>query len=255
MPEYPHRMFIKWPWYDTPWEIPVPPEEITAQMGQIVRTFEVVALGETIQQGGSRLETAAWQSFFPIRYDPNVVVSPPPTERLFRTPDEWIRSFRYAMRNRRIINLSIDNTQIDMKCAVPEFKYGYMPGDTGDVWYQISLVEARFGTIRQFDGDQFPTTGLRGNPGLAGTPRTYKVNPGDTIADVSQKMYGTPEHWIDIYKENIEELSLILFTPTPEIPANDPFAVDPSWGPIPAPTWNASDPLPTGILLRIPILE
>jgi nucleoid-associated protein YgaU len=33
-------------------------------------------------------------------------------------------------------------------------------------------------------------------------PRSYKVQPGDTLAKLSQKFYGTSAHWKEIWTSN-----------------------------------------------------
>jgi nucleoid-associated protein YgaU len=37
---------------------------------------------------------------------------------------------------------------------------------------------------------------------VSATPRTYTVQPGDTLADISTLFYGAPEHWRRITTAN-----------------------------------------------------
>ena len=38
-------------------------------------------------------------------------------------------------------------------------------------------------------------------------PRSYIVQSGDTLSDISKRFYGTPSRWIDIYQSNRDRMS------------------------------------------------
>jgi len=50
-----------------------------------------------------------------------------------------------------------------------------------------------------------PLTPAAANP--ASVPDTYKVQSGDTLSRISEKFYGTPSRWNDIYQANRDRLS------------------------------------------------
>lgn len=45
------------------------------------------------------------------------------------------------------------------------------------------------------------------SPNPSSVPRTYTVQPGDSLSSISRTMYGTPSRWIDIYQANRDRLS------------------------------------------------
>lgn len=44
-------------------------------------------------------------------------------------------------------------------------------------------------------------------PNPSDAPRTYTVQSGDTLSAISERFYGTPSRWIDIYQANRDRLS------------------------------------------------
>ncbi|MDQ8194423.1 LysM peptidoglycan-binding domain-containing protein [Coraliomargarita sp. SDUM461004] len=51
------------------------------------------------------------------------------------------------------------------------------------------------------------TTAANSVPSPSDAPRTYTVQPGDTLSAISKRFYGTPSRWIDIYQANRDRLS------------------------------------------------
>jgi hypothetical protein len=238
----------------SPWVVPVPPENIAFQFGQNAKTYSVISLGEVTIPGGRKVEQISWESHFPAEYDPDIVTIP---ETEFVSPLQWVKVIRRIHRERKTIRVSIDNSPIDMNGIIYQFNGGMMPGPSGDIWYQITIIEHRPGTIREFDGVKFPNVSGRTRP-AGDIPKTYKVNPGQTLEDVSWALYGSTEYWEDIYNLNLEAIVAVILT-SPEF--NDGTALSEELG-IPQPglaqlpylegLWLVTDPLPEKMLLRVP---
>lgn len=219
--EYPHRIFISFPFSNrNAAQIPVPPETISGGTASIVSTYNLITIGEVLAQGGVKLERVKWESHFPKIYDSSISVI---TEEEHRNPLAWRDSFVSIQKKQTFVNVAIANTPIDMRMGVVGFKWAFVPGPSGDIWYQLDLIEDKQGQIREFDGIKFPEASDRESPStvqeslLPGTTgfdikdfrpgdaisyKLYRVQQGDTLADISAAVFGSGRHWQIILDAN-----------------------------------------------------
>ncbi len=239
--------------------IPVAPEKIAFTEQQTSKTYSVISLGEINIPGRRKLRQVAWESHFPRVYDHSIEEI---SIRNHINPRSWVELIRATQSAGLTVRVSIDNTPIDITATISSFKGGYVPGPTGDVWYQIALNEYREGRVREFDGVRFPEINSRGRPG-GQLPEFYTVVANDTLQDISWKLYGTIDKWEEIYSLNKKKIRS-LFSTVPEVHDNiaddDPEDradlsedVRPvnEFDPITI-LWSVSDPLPEGLVLRVP---
>ena len=204
--------------------IPVPPETIAFAEEQTVTRYSVISLGEVAIPGRKKLTGLSWESHFPLQYDVSIETIPK-TQHI--PPRTWVELFRAVQNAGLSVRVSIDNAPVDKEFILASFKGGIIPGPKGDIWYQISFIENREGVVREWDGLQFPSINSRGRPN-GSLPDRYTVIPGDTLQDISWKLYGTVDYWEDIYKYNEKKILQIVFL-VPEIGSDIPF-VYPSSG-------------------------
>ena len=76
------------------------------------------------------------------------------------------------------------------------------------------LGQARRSTQEQASSQSVPAqastptqSSTTSTPSPSNAPRTYTVQPGDTLSAISKRFYGTPSRWIDIYQANRDRLS------------------------------------------------
>lgn len=217
---YPHRIFMTIPSNSNRHlQIPVPPETIAGGTGSIINTFNLITLGEVLSQGGIQLERVKFQSHFPAVYDPSVEVV---TAAEHISPLRWRDLFANVQKTQSLINVAINGAPIDMNMAISRFQWAFVPGPSGDIWYQIELIQAKQGVIRQFNGISFPERSdiNRDDPSVdekldpdvdepfdsdfwAGAKNTYVVRPGDTLQSISLLFFGTTQFAQAIFAANI----------------------------------------------------
>lgn len=243
MSDYPHRIFLTFPNNARPYQIPVPPENIAGGKGSIIQTYELITFGEVMTLGGVQLERFRWESFFPGRYDPSVSVI---REVDHQPPVFWQARLDAAMESQAPCRITIQNTPIDFSAAVASFKWSYVPGEFGDLWYQIEMVQYRQGFIREYDGINLPLLVPREEP----TPpskkplsRWYMTKKDDTFEKISILYFGTDRYARRIYEFNRKALDAALSL------AGSAFRTIDA---IQASRWTFGDKLPAGIAMYIP---
>jgi len=237
--DYPHRIFIEFPFLEGPREIPVPPENIVGTMEQKIHVVDVISLGEVMTPGGRSLENIQWESHFPKLYDMSI-------EKVnlshHYSPEEWKRWIKRAQEDKELVHISIDNTDISRKVVITKFGFSYIPGPSGDVWYQIETKEFRQGHIREYNGVDFVTPDLRGTP-FQSVPTSYVTKPKQTLQDISIIVYGDILGWKTIYDANKEAIFGAINEAWRGLNEDPSNVVD---------DWSATSTLPEGTTLRIP---
>jgi hypothetical protein len=249
MPEiYAHGIFLRFPLPPRgPFQIPVPPETITGGTDQIMAAVPLIAVGEVLRKGGRRLEKIRWESHFPRIFDESIEVVNADGHLL---PSQWTKMFENVQNNQTSVRVCIAGTPVDMDAAIASFHWGIVPGPEGDVWYQIELIEDKTGVIREFNGVDFASVDVRPRPG-GFLPTTYQVRPGETLLDISIILYGTTDNWEALLAANIG----IIYSGNASFAEAAPrgrIDVPPDTPPSFFGLWNEADPLPTGMLLKVP---
>jgi nucleoid-associated protein YgaU len=96
----------------------------------------------------------------------------------------------------RLLNLDIEDSKLFIHAiaASPEIKNRILD--------QIRLIDPVYPDL--IADIEVPGDGAAGGTTPA---RTYRVQPGDTIARISRQFYGDPSQYITIFKANIEKLT------------------------------------------------
>lgn len=68
------------------------------------------------------------------------------------------------------------------------------------------VVRQNLAPVPQIQTQQTPTPAAP-QPDPASVPRTYTVQSGDSLSSISNKFYGTPSRWIDVYQANRDRLA------------------------------------------------
>jgi len=220
-----------------PYQIPVPPETISGGTGSIVQTFELISIGEVISQGGIQLEKFKWESHFPYRYDPSIEVIP---ESEHIQPLVWYKNITQSQKNQSPVRITIQNTPIDFKAIITAFRWSYVPGIYGDMWYQIELTQHKQGAIREFDGISLPLLNTREDStppksnvdvvfptdSNGNTVTTYTTREGDTFEKISFLLFGSSRFARNIYDHNkimtdsmVKKAGIIRWTFGDKLPA------------------------------------
>ncbi len=275
--EYPHKIFISFPFSNrNSAQIPVPPETISGGTGSIISTYNLITIGEVLAQGGVKLERVKWESHFPKIYDSSISVI---AERDHINPLAWRDLFVFIQRKQTFVNVAIQNTPIDMRMGVVNFKWAFVPGPSGDIWYQLELIEDKQGQIREFDGIRFPEPSNREPPSTVedslsipesdfsgfgdppfrfrtGDRRLYIVQTGDTLMGIAQKVYGKSHLWALILDANRDLLmgNVVRSSRIPPV-SSVPLAGEPPRDEEVIITRYVGGVLPDGWVLDDPILK
>lgn len=248
--DYPHRIFFKFPFEKAPFQIPVLPEVIVFGDEQLVTTLNIIALGEVSIPGSRKLIRLQWESHFPFVYDPQIEIV---NRGDHLNPEIWRGFIRRTQALQTSLRVSISSTDIDTEFLVQSFKGSYIPGPAGDIWYQIVLLEARQGALRQFDGASFPDVNLRGRP-FGSLPTIYETIDGQTLEQISIILYGDSKFWVDLFNANLFvflDLTKSAGRVTEEQLASTPlqFLSQPSTL---SKIWRPGDEVPARMLLQVP---
>lgn len=236
-----HRIFIGFPWDNKNYyEIPVIPEMIAGSEGQHISTYNIVAIGEVTLLGGPKVRQLAWESHFPRQYDPGIEHV---SEKAHIHPEQWKEWFRRVQREHSWMRVSILRSGIDRRFAINTFDWSYIPGPSGDLWYQIQLVEYRETLVREFDGTSFPDVDVRPPP-YGALPSTYTTKAGQTLQDVSLILFGTTIQWVEIFRVN----SYTLLGPL----RNSREFIENEITDDRMDLWEATQPVPAGTVLTVP---
>ena len=210
-----HQIIIRFPFgraATTAWPLPVPPPEIKFQNDQVLRVYSLISLGETLGLGGRKLERIGWSSHFCRDYDPSVQSitlaqhNAQAAQPGLSAPEWWIECFRQTQKRQKWIELTISNTPVSgWRMAIQSFKHNYIPGPSGDIWYDITLIEHRQTQLESFAGDDFPRLRERPRPFLE-VPSTFTVRNGESLYDISIIFYYSREFIGRILRANVDLL-------------------------------------------------
>ena len=203
---YYNQIYFRFPFLDhpeVPYSIPVPPENIIIQNDQITRTYELISVGEAIGIGGKKLERLSWQSHFVLDYDDCIE---PIEWWKHRSPEWWIDCIKATQLRQTYADVTIANTNFNRnKMVIQSFKHSFVPGPPGDAWYEINLIEYKQGTLRRYDGTDFPSLYDRERP-FGITRSTWTVEQNQSILDVAAAVYNDSGLWRTIWNANFDEI-------------------------------------------------
>ncbi|CEP67891.1 LysM domain [Moorella glycerini] len=203
---------------------PINPERITAQTGNKMQTFEVIALGDIALPRGIVPTRFSWEGFFPGEARKNL-----PFIKSWRPPKDIVGDISAIRASGEKVRLLVTETPINHDVyfdGEDSFQHEWR-GGYGDCWYSIRLVQAR-DLIVMTDAERQAKLGNAsvGQQTAARPapppPKTYTVKPGDTLWAIAKKTLGDGSRWKEIYQANLSVIgkdpSLIFPGQTLRIP-------------------------------------
>lgn len=180
--------------------LPVVPDMIKVSDGSKNESISVVDLGEvTIIQGRPAL-TFSFSSFCPIVPFQGTVI------KVSTDPQYVIERLTKWKNSKKPVHFIVTGANIDVYCTIEKLDWEEKGGDVGTIYYSMVLKEYREISIRQVNTDiknniatiKDDTTRIDNTI----IPKTYTVQKGDCLFNISKKIYGDGSKWKDIHKAN-----------------------------------------------------
>lgn len=174
---------------------PILPAEFSFMDGDaIFITNEIVGRGSVSVPSGTELGTYSWESEFPGALRKN----DPMIRGQWQDPKNYVNILRDWKNKGTKLNLLITGYPVNVDVYCNEF----VPkgaGAFGDIYYEISFIEARDITIitTKVKASDIPKR-------QAYTPKTYTVVEGDDLWSIALRFYGDSNKWEDIFQANRE---------------------------------------------------
>jgi hypothetical protein len=177
---------------------PINPEQVTAQTGAKLQTFEVIALGDISLPRGYVPTRFIWDSILPgeLRKDAAYIKD-------WRSPKELLGILSGWRMKGEKLRLLVTETPINHDVYIDTLNHTW-GGGHGDAQYNITLVEAReliVSTQAEMQANQTGTPAAAKRPAPS-TPKTYTVKSGDTLYGIAKQVFGDGGRWPEIYGVN-----------------------------------------------------
>lgn len=182
-------------------QFPLPPQQVTADTGSLIHTFETLQLGEVGFPRGTRLARISWEGIFPGAARQNLGIV-----KAWRQPSELVNQIQKWRDTGTKLRLLITNTPINLDVYIEEFEHTWGSG-YGDANYTITLVQAKNLYVytdaewKRRRGGGSSTSNNRSRPRPA-PPRTYTVRRGDSLWLIAKRFLGSGNRWREIYNLN-----------------------------------------------------
>ena len=196
-------------------ELPVPLQEWSLESSSNTYNFTTLVQGDIKAIGADKLKTLSIDSFFPRKSYSFLL------NRSFQEPETYINMIEKWRLSKRPIRVVIVGTNINYAFAIESFKIS-KSDPTDDVYFSLDLEEYKFlnTPIAENPNTTNDSSGLKNRPHEKQKMEIYTFKNGDTLIDISSKMYGDPKYWEQIAKVNkIKDPYRIEIGSTIEIPA------------------------------------
>lgn len=182
-------------------QFPLPPERISIQTDARLQSFAVIELGELALPRGQQPARISWEGRFPGAPRQGL-----PFVANWRSPQELIADLGAWRAFGARLRLLVTETPINLDVYIATFETSW-GGGYGDCEYRLSLTEAR--AMRIYTDAEW-----RGGAAVATTagqaaarpapppPRTYTVQPGDTLWAIAKRTLGDGSRWRELYQAN-----------------------------------------------------
>jgi len=179
-------------------QLPVNPGSIRISSSHGYNDVQVSQLGGFTVIGDATLRDFSFSSFFPRDYNPSYCEYediPKPWDAV-ATIERWKAS-------RKPIRLTVTGTPMNYAVTIRSFEIDpERAGSPGDIYFDLSLKEYTFATVRKVDMSDATAAKTSGKATRSNTrdiPKTYTVKSGDNLTKIALR-YGLNTR--DLYAKN-----------------------------------------------------
>ncbi|PYI52548.1 LysM peptidoglycan-binding domain-containing protein [Paenibacillus flagellatus] len=177
---------------------PVNPTEINIKRDRSFETFPIINLGEVDLPQSEKIKEISFSSFFPAESDPSYC-------RYNDIPDPQLtmNQINTWMSERLPLRLMIPPTQVNVLVIISSHNSAFKANEPGDVYFDLTFRTWRDYRIRTLD-EVGGGGGAAGEPrpDLKPVPKTYAVQPGDSLWAIAKLNLGNGARWREIYDLN-----------------------------------------------------
>ena len=182
--------------------LPVIPSEFERVIDANYDTERVMKLGDIAIFNGNGLAQLSFSSFFPNHdYSFNAYSDIPKPYDIAHIFKEWKNIGT-------VVRVILTGTDIKQEMYITNYSYGEKDG-TGDVYYNMDLIESRpitipvFSNVINTENTSRPSdANNNSNNNTSTQQKTHKVKKGDCLWDIAQKYYGKGSRYPEIKKAN-----------------------------------------------------
>ncbi|MCM1441862.1 MAG: LysM peptidoglycan-binding domain-containing protein [Roseburia sp.] len=192
---------------------PVLPEEYTVTYGNNTTSEPILTLGELAMRGDPNAIRVGFDAIFPSETQLDLIEAYVPENMKKATAGTWKFVFdAYLKRPKGPLQLNIVGTPVNMHCFCSRYELLEVGGEVGTYTIGFEFVEYKAASLELVKIDPVtneaelpPKETKRLDTRVA--PVSVDVQPGDTIASIAKRVYGTDEMYNAIYEKNKDILS------------------------------------------------
>lgn len=169
-------------------QLPVNPDEILIGNGSQTTTVNVAGIGEVSIINDPVLKTFDFSSFFPAHWAPFC------SYRDLPDPKSAAAQISAWKATGKPIRFIVTETAWNFAVTIEDWTYREQGGDVGTIYFDLSLREYKFITIRKLDEKtdgagkkSVSLNATKARPSTKTTPARYKIKPGDSLWKIAQK--------------------------------------------------------------------
>lgn len=183
--------------------LPVLPEKLVVKAAGQNSTANVLGLGEINQIKPAGLREISWEGLFPANAAPYL------TGRGASSPVNCVRALEAMQKSGKPLRLTVAGGPLagSFQTAIESFAYEERGGETGDIYYSISLKEWRDYTAKAAVLQGSGGSASSGGETRAGEPeeaaaKTHTVVKGDSLWAIAKRYYGDGSQYPALYEKN-----------------------------------------------------
>ena len=190
--------------------VPINPEEITIERSADNSDLDIIGLGKTTRKGEPSLRTLTIKSFFPAQ-DSYFYTGIKPKTCVEFIEEIWnTENINNNVAKIVTTGLPID---INMFFVIDKFNYDHKAGEEDDIYYNLSIKEYRAYGVKTVDVQLSGLASARvvspvivnqDAPSPEVATKTYTVQNGDCLFNITKACTGNGNNWKELYNLNKE---------------------------------------------------